>query len=294
MNKNHLLYILNTIGVKYLNKKLGQNFLIDNNILKLINNLVFNNINNTNLIIEIGSGLGALTEYLLESIKNNNIKIISIEYDKQFVSFLKEKYKIYKNFIILEENILNFDFDSLTNKLISYKIVSNLPYSISTPIFNRILDCKNLPEEMFFLVQKEVANKISSMPNCKDYRRMSVKMQIYFTIKYIRTISSSVFYPKPKVSSAIIKCNKKNISITYKEKKIMDFILKVIFSNRRKKIKNSINYIFNKLLFDSSTEYIIYILDSLNIDPNYRPENINPEQYLSLTKYIANNNVCNI
>ena len=290
MNKRELLKVLESEGITSVKKRLGQNFIIDKNLTKFITDkLLVKNENKNNLILEIGPGLGALTDNLIKSKDTNNI--VSIEYDNKFFNFLKKKYSNFNNIKFINNDILNVDISKIVENC-NYVVISSLPYYLATPIISKLLNYEKLPETMVLLVQEEIANRLISKPNCKDYGKISVKLQLLFSIKKIKKIPPDVFYPKPLVQSSIIICNKKNnISISEKEKNTLGNLLNILFSNRRKKITTSI-----KKFLDANTSANINknyesILNLCNIEQNFRPENITPEKYLKLVKSINNSYV---
>ncbi|MCP4181542.1 MAG: ribosomal RNA small subunit methyltransferase A [bacterium] len=255
-------------------KRLGQNFLIDENIVRFINRTAAPE--KDQFILEIGPGLGVLTKYLLDS----KADVTAIEFDSRLAEYLKKNIND-KNFKIIHADACKVDYDSLTQDIGNYRIISNLPYSISTPLLAKLLEQNNLPEDMVFLLQKEAAQRFVAGPNNKTYGGISIRIQAAYDAKYIRTVSPSVFHPKPEVDSAIVKFTRKN---KVPEKRIMDslsILVKTAFSKRRKKLISNIKNLFtNKDLGE--------IFESLNIGPNARPENLTPDQYLDLTKIMIN------
>ena len=222
MQQNSLIYKEN-IPIK---KSWGQNFLIDNNTINKIISLI--NPQNNDTIIEIGPGHGALTDKLCKKCK----KIYAIEIDPLLCEKMKEK-KI-KNIKLFNEDILKWNYNFKKNNGI--KIVGNLPYYISSPIIFKFLKY-NYWETMTIMVQKEVAERITSNNNTKNFSRISVMCQTFCDIKYNINVSRNSFYPKPKVDSAIItlKKIKRNIEIN----DFSEFIKKA-FSQRRKTLKNNL------------------------------------------------------
>ena len=209
-------------------KSLGQNFLIDKNICRKIVNLV--NFNES-IIIEIGPGTGQMTD---EIIIKKAKKIILIEKDKNLCNLLKIKYKKNKNISIINKDVFEFNF----NKYSNIKIISNLPYNISTKIIFKLLKDYNNIDEMIFMIQKEVAEKIKKIENFKN-NKLSFFINILTDFKIIFNISNKVFYPKPKIKSSVVKItpNKNNII----EKNLFQNFINQIFKFKRKKISNVLN-----------------------------------------------------
>lgn len=250
-------------------KFLGQHFLTDENISKKIVNAL--SINEFDKIVEIGPGKGALTKYLFEF----SDKLILIEYDAESVKFIKSSYKKY-NPNIIKQDFLKFnlrDVLSLNNKNL---IIGNFPYNISSQIIFKVLDNYLLVDDLIGMFQKEVAERIISKPNSKEYGIISVKTQLLYNVKILFDVSPNVFFPKPKVNSSVISMSrKKNININF-DIKLFDRLVKLSFQQRRKKIKNSLKKLDLKesILEDS-------IFDS-------RPEQLSVNEFIRLTQKISN------
>ena len=238
-------------------KKWGQNFLVDQNICKKIVKSI--NTNNVNQILEIGPGTGAITSLLSEKIK----KITAIEIDSNLCNILNDK-KI-DNLKIINEDILKTKLDNFNHKI----IVGNLPYYITTPIIFKLFNSKMPWEEMYFLMQKEVADRIVAKPGTKIYGRLTIMTQIFSEVKRLFNISSKVFRPIPNVESTLVKFTRKKI-IKIQDYNRFEKIIRSIFNQRRKKLKNCISIDMN-----------------LNLPPNSdlldkRPEEISIEEYIEL------------
>ena len=207
-------------------KSLGQNFLIDKNIAKKITNLI--NIKNK-IIIEVGSGTGFLTDFIL---KKSPKKLFIIEKDNKLCKYLETKYKIEENVYIINQDILEFKF----LKLKKINLISNLPYNISKNFILKILKNKNIIDEMVIMLQKEVAIKFNY--NQGKLNKYKFLVSLCSDYKICFNVSKNVFLPKPKIDSAIVKFkfNRKNINW---EK--ADNFIKMIFNNKRKIIKNNMN-----------------------------------------------------
>ena len=251
-------------------KYLGQNFIFDKNILnKIIKNIL--PIKNFN-IIEIGPGPGGLT---LAILKNKPKKLILIEKDSSFCNIINNILKEYKN---IESNLIIDDFLNLNlEKYINSntKIVSNLPYYLSTQILLKILPLNNNIEEVMFTFQKEVADRIISGPNSKHYSRLSVIVQSVCDIKKKQNLSAEIFYPKPKINSTVLIFEKKK-KVIIKNFKTLKMLTKLAFNKRRKSIKNSLKNIYN----------ISHFLHQLNIEDKLRPEDISVKQFCELANLI--------
>jgi len=250
-------------------KFLGQHFLTDENISKKIVTAL--SINEFDKIVEIGPGKGALTKYLFEF----SDKLILIEYDAESVKFIKSSFKKY-NPNIIKQDFLKFnlrDVLSLNNKNL---IIGNFPYNISSQIIFKVLDNYLLVDDLIGMFQKEVAERIISKPNSKEYGIISVKTQLLYNVKILFDVSPNVFFPKPKVNSSVISMSrKKNININF-DIKLFDRLVKLSFQQRRKKIKNSLKKLDLK---ESILEDSIFDL---------RPEQLSVNEFIRLTQKISN------
>ena len=250
-------------------KKLGQNFLHDKNIISSI-------INNVNVkdedIIEIGPGPGMLTENIL---KNKARSLLVIEKDDSFeVNLKKIKNKYKDNFTYLIHDVIDFDFNKLKKK--EYKIVSNLPYNISVPFILKMIKIRRVIswKDMILIVQKEVAERITANIGTKNYGRLSIMVNLNNDVEKLLNVKPSSFIPKPKVDSTVIKISPKNKNLNINEE-IFEKIVKICFSQRRKKIKNNLDQL------NTNTSLL---LELSNIDPDIRAENINIEGFLRISK----------
>ena len=236
-------------------KSWGQNFLIDNNIIhKIIKSIAPNK---NDYILEIGSGRGALTQYLYNNIKELTV----IEIDPLLVKEIKEKN--YPNTTVIHGDILKWE---PKNKKKQLKIVGNLPYNISSPIIFKFL-ASDYWNDMIIMVQKELGDRIISKHNTKNYSRISVMAQTFCDVKRIFNISKNVFYPIPKVDSSLLKFSQKNINID-----LIDFsnLIKSAFRQRRKKLKNNLPNLDN--------------IKDLTKFSNLRAEQISIKDYLEIYK----------
>ena len=249
-------------------KSLGQNFLIDNNIINKIVNIL--SIKDKE-ILEIGPGTGNLTLSLL---KKKPFKITVIEKDENLVKILKREFN--DKIIIIHEDVLNIDENKLSDKELI--VFGNLPYNISTEILSKwILNLNN--EKIWFshlvlMFQKEVANRINSNFNSQNYGRLSILANWKLDIKKIIDIEPKSFSPKPKLESSLLLLTPKKNFIKFKNPKNLETITRVFFSQRRKMIKKPFN-----LLFPNNQE----LIKKLNISLNLRPQNLDFETYYKLT-----------
>jgi len=208
-------------------KSLGQNFLIDKNIIKKIINQT--NIKNEN-IVEIGPGLGNLTDFIINKKPNN---LILIEKDLKLFNHLKKKYKDKKNIKIINTDILEFNFSNLRN----IKIISNLPYNLSTKIIIKLIFYNKNIKNIICMIQKELAEKFD-YNKCKMNKYKFI-IKLCTNYKMLFNVSNNVFYPKPKVNSKVVEFKLKNINID--KKRLLNFT-NMVFKNKRKNLRNKIKY----------------------------------------------------
>ena len=249
-------------------KSLGQNFLIDREVLAQIVDCV--KIENKN-ILEIGPGTGNLTKYILDK---NPRKVIVVEKDNDLVKDLKLKFKERLN--IINDDILNVDETSLFKE--KTLVFGNLPYNISTEILSKWII--NLKENFWFenlilMFQKEVADRIIADYNNTNYGRLSILVNWKLTVKKVCDIKPAAFNPKPKIDSSLLIFSPKKNFYKIKDPKNLEKITRIFFNNRRKMIKKPFNQIFNGNL---------NILEKLNIKLNLRPQNLNFETYYKITE----------
>ena len=238
-------------------KRWGQNFLIDLNICNKIVEAIDRS--NINKILEIGPGTGAITNLLAEKIG----EVTAIEIDWNLCKILDDK-KI-DNLIIINQDILKVNLESFDHKI----IVGNLPYYITTPIIFNFFNSKMPWEEMYFLMQKEVADRILAKPGSKIYGRLTIMTQIFSNVERLFNVSPKVFRPIPKVESTFMKFKriKRNNISDYKR---FENIIRIIFNQRRKKLKNCISEDMDLNLLENSN-----LLDK-------RPEQISIQEYIEL------------
>lgn len=250
-------------------KRYGQNFLINEKIIKDIVNLL-DNVKENDLIIEIGPGKGALTKYII----NLPSKIKCIEIDEDMHKYL-DKYESDKCSIIYKD-ILQVNFKEITNNFNNIYIIGNLPYYITTPIIDNLI--KNLnAKKMIFMVQKEVAERFTACPNTKDYGYYTLYLNYYYNVKKEIYVSKNNFNPMPKVDSEVISLNIRENRPIIDEKKFFT-LLKDAFSHKRKTLKNNlVNYNFN---------IIKDILIKHNLDENVRAEQISEDVFIEISKII--------
>jgi len=248
-------------------KRFGQNFLQDENILNKIVKEI--NPQKDDLIIEIGPGYGALTQKLISVTQN----LIAVEIDNELAKDLKERFPQLQ---LINEDFLETDLFKLSMDSKKLRVVGNIPYNITSPILFKLIEHNKLIKDAVFMVQLEVAKRMSADRGTKDYGILAVVLKYFSETKLCFKISPNVFHPKPKVFSALIHINFKEINYPEEEQKLFIQIVKASFGNRRKILKNSLsNSIFHEIDFSNS-----------GIDLSLRAENLSVEDFIALTEYV--------
>ena len=274
-------FIMKKYGI-IANKKLGQNFLIDEYVVNEITNIA--DISKNDLIIEIGPGIGTLTKTLLEKAG----KVISIEIDKKVLKILNERFFLYKNFELINQDILQVNLNNLikentNSEITNCKIVANLPYYITTPILIKLLSEKLSVKSITIMVQKEVAERLTVIPGEKNSSSISYMVYYYADSKIALEVPKNCFIPSPNVDSAIIKLdflNEPRVKID-NEKEFLKLI-QTAFSQKRKTLINSL---LNNNIF-LSREEAENIITSIGLDVKTRPENLSIYDFANLYKKI--------
>ena len=256
------------------NKNRGQNFLCDRNIANNIANIIVNN--RSKYCLEIGGGLGSLSEILINIYKEN---LTIVEYDKALYNHLIKKYS---NINIIHKDILTVNIEDINKENLKFDIYGNIPYNIASPIMEWLFcDCYQKWNYAVFMVQNDFANRLIAKPNTEDYSALTLFANFMSEIKLEYNVSKEVFYPKPNVESSIISIIPKNID--FEILNIFKSVSKTLFHNRRKNIKN--NFI-NSPYIKIEKNKIDEILEKSNIDKNYRGESLSFEEVKNLTNII--------
>lgn len=272
---SYLAEILKKFNFSF-SKSLGQNFLIDGNIVKNI--VEKSGITDEDIVLEIGPGFGTLTEELALNAK----KVIAIEKDNRLMEVLDYTLQNYDNVKIINEDFLKIDLEKIFieeaegQKL---KVVANLPYYITTPILERIIENKNYFSTVSVMVQEEVARRVVASPNNKDYGSLTLYLEYNCEKEILMKVPRTVFMPSPKVDSAILYLKLVRRDLDVDE----DYLFKFIrsgFTKRRKNIMNSLS----KGFVNISKEELKEILSSLELSGNLRAENLSLQDYINITK----------
>lgn len=253
-------------------KSLGQNFLIDGNIVRKIVDSA--ELKNSDVVLEVGPGIGSLTEEIL--LRGN--LLTSIEIDSRFADILRENLSEFENWKLVEGDALDDENWKIANEKPTPNVfIGNLPYVITTPILEKIFKSENTFKSIVVMVQKEVADRMTAKPGTKEYGSLSVFVNFFGEAKELFTVKEGSFIPRPKVKSAVVKID------TLKREEdatgFMDFVHKA-FNMRRKTLLNSLSN-----GYDLDKEDIKQRILNANLDPGIRAEKLNLEEFLNLYKY---------
>ena len=247
-------------------KALGQHFLVDLNIARNIVNALSTD---HDVVIEVGAGMGVLTQYLIE---NQLEKLQVVEIDKESVEFLKKKFPELEGHLVLGD-FLKYDIGRDTPRVSApdVAVIGNFPYNISSQIFFQILKYRNNVSECVGMIQKEVAERIAAGPGSKTYGILSVLLQAWYDIEYLFTVHENVFNPPPKVKSAVIRLKRNNVKELGCDEKMFVTVVKQAFNQRRKTLRNSLRSLIPAEIIDNE----IF---------NKRPEQLSVQEFVELTR----------
>lgn len=277
-NPTNTLSILQKYDIHF-QKRYGQNFLIDANILENI--IEAAQITPNDCVLEIGPGIGTMTQYLCESAR----EVVAVEIDQKLIPILKQDtLASYHNVTIINEDILKVDLHAIAqqkNNGKPLKIVANLPYYITTPIIMGLFESHIPLESITIMVQKEVAGRMQAKPGIKEYGALSLAVQYYAKPEVLFTVPSGCFMPRPTVDSAVIKLTRyKEPCIRVNSEKQMFEIIKASFNQRRKTLINSLN---NAADLSINKERISKVLYEMNLPQTIRGEALTLAQFAQLT-----------
>lgn len=287
MNRPVLGIPQNTIDIlrKYdfsFQKKFGQNFLIDTHVLDKI--IKAAKIDKDDMVLEIGPGIGTMTQYLAEAAG----KVIAVEIDKNLIPILSETLSVYQNVKIIHEDILKVDIQGLVteeNGGKPVKVVANLPYYITTPIIMGLFESHVPVESITVMVQKEVAQRMQTGPGSKDYGALSLAVQYYASPYIVANVPPNCFMPRPKVGSAVIRltCHERP-PVEVEDERLMFEIIRASFGQRRKTL---VNGLYNSDRLNLSKEVIVQAVERLGKGTGVRGESLTLEEFAQLSDYLA-------
>lgn len=263
-------------------KKFGQNFLIDTHVLDKI--IAASNITKNDMVLEIGPGIGTMTQYLCEAAR----EVVAVEIDKKLIPILEDTLSEYKNITIINNDILKVDINKLVNEKNNgkpIKVVANLPYYITTPIIMGLFESRVPIENITVMVQKEVADRMQVGPGTKDYGALSLAVQYYANPHIVANVPPNCFMPRPNVGSAVIRLTKHEQSpVDVRDEKLMFRIIRASFNQRRKTLVNGLN---NSPEIHLPKDIIAQAIIELGVPENIRGEALTLDQFAKLSNIVA-------
>ncbi|MEF9840024.1 MAG: 16S rRNA (adenine(1518)-N(6)/adenine(1519)-N(6))-dimethyltransferase RsmA [Lachnospiraceae bacterium] len=279
-NPQNTIEILKKYGFSF-QKKYGQNFLIDTNVLaKIIDSA---HITKEDFVLEIGPGIGTMTQYLAEAAR----EVAAVEIDSALIPILQDTLGDYKNVSIIHADVLKVDIGQLAkdkNDGQPIKVVANLPYYITTPIIMGLFESHVPIESITVMVQKEVADRMQVGPGTKDYGALSLAVQYYAKPCIVANVPANCFMPKPKVGSAVIQLEKyKKPPVSVENEKLMFQIIRASFNQRRKTLANGLH---NQADLKLTKEEIISAIEQLGKGPGIRGEALTLQEFAQLSNIL--------
>ena len=264
-------------------KKFGQNFLIDTHVLEKIISAA--GITKNDCVLEIGPGIGTMTQYLAE----NAGHVVAVEIDRNLIPILKETLADYDNVTVINEDILRVDIKALDEEYNGgkpIKVVANLPYYITTPIIMGLFESGVPIDNITVMVQKEVADRMKEGPGSKDYGALSLAVQYYAEPEIVANVPPNCFIPRPNVGSAVIRLTRhKEMSVEVKDPALMFKIIRASFNQRRKTLQNGLG---NAPELPYTKEQIAAAIAEMGLTPTIRGEALSLAQFAQLSDILGN------
>ncbi len=277
VNPQNTIEIIKKYGFNF-QKKFGQNFLIDEHVLDKIINAA--GIDSDDVILEIGPGIGTMTQYLAEHAR----AVVAVEIDRNLIPILEETLKPYDNITIINDDILKLDIRSLVDKYNNgrkIKVVANLPYYITTPIIMNLFESEVPIDNITVMVQKEVALRMQAVPGTKDYGALSLAVQYYATPYIAAYVPQNCFIPRPSIGSAVIRLTRHtNPPVSVCSSTKLFAIIRAAFNQRRKTLTNALN---NAGGISYKKESVAEALRAMGLSESIRGEALSLEQFAKLT-----------
>lgn len=265
-------------------KKFGQNFLIDTHVLEKI--IAAAGVTEDDCVLEIGPGIGTMTQYLAEHARS----VVAVEIDKNLIPILQETLKEYENITIINDDILKVDINKLTEEYNGgrpIKVVANLPYYITTPIIMGLFEGGVPIDNITVMVQKEVAERMQVGPGYKDYGALSLAVQYYADAYIVANVPPNCFIPRPGVGSAVIRLTRhREPPVEVDDPKLMFKLIRASFNQRRKTLQNGLN---NSPELPFAKDEIADAIESLGVTPQIRGEALTLKQFADLSNYFTRN-----
>ncbi|MBE6362548.1 MAG: ribosomal RNA small subunit methyltransferase A [Lentisphaerae bacterium] len=275
MNKKELVAELEKLGMRP-GRGLGQNFLLDGNLLDWIVRAA--KVTEKDNILEVGPGFGALTCRLL----NTGAKLTAVEFDHRLADYNRGKFASFANFNLVEADACKVNYDELFPGNTPYRSVANLPYAISSVFIARMLECSNKPRSMFFMLQKEMGERLAAVPGTKAYGALSVRTQLIYNVKIEKIVPPEVFCPPPEVESALVSFELREEPLcSDAEMKMVSRVVRTAFNQRRKQLGKVLGQMFGKSEVSSAFE-------ALNIPMEIRPDKLETADFVAIARQLQN------
>ncbi len=279
-NPKNTIEVIQRHGFRF-QKKFGQNFLIDTHVLDKI--VAASGVTKNDLVLEIGPGIGTMTQYLAEAAR----EVIAVEIDKNLIPILEETLSAYDNIVILNEDILKVDIFRLAeekNGSRPIKVVANLPYYITTPIIMGLFESHVPLDNITIMVQKEVADRMQTGPGSKDYGALSLAVQYYAKPEIVANVPPNCFIPRPNVGSAVIRLTRyPKPPVSVADEKKMFSVIRASFNQRRKTLVNSLA---NASELKLSKDNVLLTLQKMGLSETIRGEALTLEQFAEFSNLI--------
>lgn len=263
-------------------KKFGQNFLIDTHVLEKI--IASAGVTEDDCVLEIGPGIGTMTQYLAEHAR----QVVAVEIDRNLIPILKETLADYENVEIINEDILKVDIKQLTEQYNGgrpIKVVANLPYYITTPIIMGLFESDVPIDNITVMVQKEVADRMQEGPGSKDYGALSLAVQYYAQPEIVANVPPNCFIPRPTVGSAVIRLTRhREMPVKADNPKLMFRLIRASFNQRRKTLQNGLN---NSPELPYTKEQVVQALEKMGLSPSVRGEALSLAQFAKLSDLLG-------
>ena len=280
-NPKNTIEVIQKYGFAF-QKKFGQNFLIDPHVLEKI--IASAGVTKDDMVLEIGPGIGTMTQYLAESAG----RVVAVEIDNNLIPILQETLKDYDNVTVIHNDILKVDINRLVeenNGGRPIKVVANLPYYITTPIIMGLFESHVPIDNITVMVQKEVADRMQEGPGSKNYGALSLAVQYYAEPYIVANVPPNCFIPRPSVGSAVIRLTRhKDAPVQTKDEQMMFRLIRASFNQRRKTLQNGLN---NASDLHFTKEQIASAIESMGLPPAVRGETLTLEQFAKLTDLLV-------
>ncbi|MBQ9089230.1 MAG: ribosomal RNA small subunit methyltransferase A [Lentisphaeria bacterium] len=271
MNKKELVAELEKLGMRP-GRGLGQNFLLDGNLLDWI--VRASGVTAGERILEVGPGFGALTSRLLAA----GAELTAIEYDHRLADYNREKFAACSNFHLVEADACRVDYDELFPAGTVYRSVANLPYAISSVFIAKLLECANQPKSMFFMLQKEMGERLAARSGTKAYGALSVRVQLDYEVKIEKIVPPEVFCPPPEVESALVSFTLREEKLCRDdEKKLVSRVVRTAFNQRRKQLGKVLGQMFGKAEVEA-------VFAKLDLPMEIRPDKLEVADFVAIAR----------